>query len=544
MSTTMPDSEPPLPPPAVPPPPDSPDVLEELEEEAQQMLNESQVPDSLGDSLGTTDLFAELDATVAENAPEPEDAPTAGAGSREDLDDEVAAALEAELFGDAADAPGSIVDSLEAELFGPSAMGAKEAGAEIAAAVDAELSRTGGAAAAGAESFEETLGAEEAAAAERELSERELFGSPARGASEEREPGSTATEKPQRASPLPSDLEAQREADEGPYDPKTSRYMRDAQGVLWHKWKVDYASRGGGGSAQCRDQDCLERHAQGGVRSIEKGCLRIGRRVMMDLDKSGEGSVTMLWHHARCIFNTFLRARKTTRILETEHDIEGFSAITPEDQDALRRLIEGNDNIRNVRFRVFEGHLPEVTPPKRGRGPARVAGGGDPGANPVGVPPETPAMKRRRKLLEDKELRVGDRLWTHFRCLPRDAVRDGAPPGVVLGPVKSEKPELAMAREEITNGTVVVQFESEAHEKDRTELYKSRRGKKIKGWLRYPRLFEGKKQRVPVTWIQWNRTPPLLCGCTRQEWGHKCDCGIACNRGHGVKVWGVGDTPA
>ena len=35
--------------------------------------------------------------------------------------------------------------------------------------------------------------------------------------------------------------------------------------------QVDYAARGGGGRAQCRDTDCLERHNQGGVRTIEKG---------------------------------------------------------------------------------------------------------------------------------------------------------------------------------------------------------------------------------------------------------------------------------
>merc|ERR1719171_1376053 len=97
--------------------------------------------------------------------------------------------------------------------------------------------------------------------------------------------------------------EAMREEAEGPYDHKTSRFTRDAEGNLLHKWKVDYAARGGGGRAQCRDSDCLERHDQGGVRTIEKGCLRIGRRVLMEQDQDGNGgTMHIMWHHARCIF--------------------------------------------------------------------------------------------------------------------------------------------------------------------------------------------------------------------------------------------------
>lgn len=42
---------------------------------------------------------------------------------------------------------------------------------------------------------------------------------------------------------------------------------------------------------RCRDTDCLERQAQAGVCSIEKGALRIGRRVL----PQKEGEVMILW---------------------------------------------------------------------------------------------------------------------------------------------------------------------------------------------------------------------------------------------------------
>lgn len=550
----MPDSEPPLPPPAGSPP-DSPDVLEELEADAQQLL-ESQVMDSLDDSLktdslNTSDLFDEPSATPVDGPAELHTSASRAADIADDLDGEVFAALEEELglFGSSPRAAADTAQArLDAELFGPEAPSVSKAGAEVAATVEAGLSGSAvGAAAPGATANllgTESIGGEEAKAAdrEREMSEAELFGSDV----EDTAAAAAAAENwlnrnPQAAERLDTDLETQMENDEGAFDARTSRYMKDAEGNLLYKWKVEYAPRGGGGVAQCRDSDCLERHAQGGVRSIEKGCLRIGRRVLMDPDKSGEGKVSILWHHARCMFNTFLRARNNTRIIETVADLEGFSAIAQEDQDMIRRIIEDNTDIKNVRFRAFNGQVPTVTPTKRGD--KRGAGGGAPGTGPPGAFAEGSAAKKRREAVEERHLGVGDRVWTHFRCLPRDAVQDGAPPGVVLGPVKSEKPELATIREESADGTVIVQFESEAHEKDRTELYKSRRGKRLKGWLRYPRLFEGKKQRVPLTWVQWKRNPPSLCGCTQQSWGHRCDCGISCGRGVSNKVYGVGDTP-
>jgi len=286
-----------------------------------------------------------------------------------------------------------------------------------------------------------------------------------------------------------------------------------------HKWKVDYASRGGGGQAQCRDTDCLEKINQGGVRTIEKGCMRIGRRVMLEEDRPP----TMLWHHARCIFNTFLRARKSTRTIESELDIEGFEALNYEEKEILRRIIDKDENLRNVRFRSLDGGTTH-TPQKRD-------------ASGVADSSGLTGAKKRRKEPEDRTLDKGDRVWTHFRCLPKEGA---LPPGAVGATVKSAKPELAMVRSDVEGDAVIVQFESAETEKERIELYNSKKGRRIRSWLTYPRIFEGRKQRVPMAWIAWNRKPPQMCSCTKQEWAHACDCGISCGRGAQRAIWGVG----
>lgn len=295
-----------------------------------------------------------------------------------------------------------------------------------------------------------------------------------------------------------------------------SRYMRDENDRMLHKWKVEYASRGGGGRAMCRDLECLERHEQAGVRTIEKGELRIGRRVLMDKDGGG-GHLVMMWYHARCIFNTFLRSRKVTRVIESAEDLEGFEDVQLEDQAMLRRFIDGSEDVRGARGRA--GGKRSLETPEKGSG---------------GL--DEPASKRQNSGMQSRVFKKGDRAWTFCRVRPPASHMPG--PGAEYA-VKSPKPELGMIREEEKEGHFILQFESAEHEKERIEKYGDRRHVKIRAWLRYPRIFEGKKQRIPTAWIQWNRPPPRLCGCTKQAWGHECDCGIACTRGSSVMVWGV-----
>lgn len=313
------------------------------------------------------------------------------------------------------------------------------------------------------------------------------------------------------AVPAPPVSTGGREADYASRGDKFSRFTKDSEGNLVHKWKCDYATRGGGGRAQCRDLDCLERHEQGGVRTIDKGCLRIGRRVLMPGSHGQDPQMTFFWHHARCIFNTFLRSKKETRLIESEHDIEDFNLISMEDQALLRRIIAGAEDLRKARF--AEGQGAHSTPAKRSLDGMEF----------------TPV--KRRKTTDTPELKVGNRVWTHCRVRAPAPPGGGPPVGDVA--VKSAKPELAMIVEEPTSdGRLVVQFESQETEKSRLERHAQKKFKQIRGWLRYPRVFDGKKQRVSIDWIKADRPPPQMCGCCKQDWGH-------CSRSNRSTVWGV-----
>ncbi|CAJ1417565.1 unnamed protein product [Effrenium voratum] len=215
-------------------------------------------------------------------------------------------------------------------------------------------------------------------------------------------------------------------------------------------------------------------------------------------------------YHAQCIFNAFRRARKNTRVIESVDDLEGFSEIEAEDQEMLRRIIAGTEDLRAAQF----------------AGVPRKRGAEEP----------THAAKRRKEeedVRKQVDIRKGNRVWTH--CRVRVADRDGMP---AAG--KSQKRELGMIVEEETDGQLLIQFESKEHEKERLEMLQKKRYSRIRGWLRYPRLFEGTKQKVPLDWIDKTRQPPRLCGCKLQEWGHGCPCGITCSRGIRTSVWGVG----
>ncbi|CAK9033578.1 Hypothetical protein SCF082_LOCUS20545 [Durusdinium trenchii] len=224
---------------------------------------------------------------------------------------------------------------------------------------------------------------------------------------------------------------------------------------------------------------------------------------------------------------------QTTRVIQSTDDLEGFEAIRSEetweiwkseagedgvtlDQDLLRRIIGGLEDVRQVQFGLGES-----------TGQRKRGAEDDPAAV---------AAKRRReeeKLKEQIDIRKGNRCWAH--CLVRFTDRDGS-----LRAKKSDKPELGMIVKEEEGGYVQIQFESKEHETERLEMMKKKRYGRIKGWLRYPRFFEGQIQKVDPKWIQKTRPPPRLCSCVQQEWNHRCDCGITCTRGTTVKVWGVG----
>ena len=92
-----------------------------------------------------------------------------------------------------------------------------------------------------------------------------------------------------------------------------------------NKYAADYAKRVAG---------CKKCKAK-----IGKGELRLAK-VVANFFSDGEGDMKQ-YYHAHCLFETFIRARATTRIIEEADDIQGLSDLQQEDKDKLNQLIKG-----------------------------------------------------------------------------------------------------------------------------------------------------------------------------------------------------------
>ena len=73
---------------------------------------------------------------------------------------------------------------------------------------------------------------------------------------------------------------------------------------------------------------------------IEKGELRMAK-IVPNFFHDGDGEMKQ-YHHPRCIFETFIKARSTTKIIEEADNIEGFTDLQQDDKDMLNQLIKGN----------------------------------------------------------------------------------------------------------------------------------------------------------------------------------------------------------
>ena len=47
------------------------------------------------------------------------------------------------------------------------------------------------------------------------------------------------------------------------------------------------------------------------------------------------------WHHPKCLFEMFERARATTKIIDSSDEIEGFTELTDDDKKLIKGLIAG-----------------------------------------------------------------------------------------------------------------------------------------------------------------------------------------------------------
>jgi hypothetical protein len=93
-----------------------------------------------------------------------------------------------------------------------------------------------------------------------------------------------------------------------------------------NKFCADYDKRGMAACKKCKQK-------------LTKGQMRLGK---VTVNPFGDGGGDMkLWHHPQCLFDTFLRARASTKIIEDPSDVEGFNDLQDEDKDAIRDLIAG-----------------------------------------------------------------------------------------------------------------------------------------------------------------------------------------------------------
>ena len=94
-----------------------------------------------------------------------------------------------------------------------------------------------------------------------------------------------------------------------------------------NKYLVGYAKLGTSSCKKCKQK-------------IDKGALRIAKLTTNPFsDEAGE---MKQWFHPQCIFESFQRARATTKKIEEPDDVEGFSDLQQEDKDRILKLIKGN----------------------------------------------------------------------------------------------------------------------------------------------------------------------------------------------------------
>lgn len=105
------------------------------------------------------------------------------------------------------------------------------------------------------------------------------------------------------------------------------RIVNFSRGVMAdNKYIVGYAKLGTSSCKKCKQK-------------IEKGGLRIGKVTPNPF--TDDGGDMKQWFHPKCIFETFVRARATTKKIEDPDDAEGFYDLKDEDKDEIKKLIDG-----------------------------------------------------------------------------------------------------------------------------------------------------------------------------------------------------------
>ena len=88
---------------------------------------------------------------------------------------------------------------------------------------------------------------------------------------------------------------------------------------------------------------------------IEKGEIRIAKITKNAFSDDGD---MKLYHHPKCIFDTFKKARATTKIIEDPTDLEGWEDVEQKDREMILKLIKETD-------RGSTSSSPSKTPTKK-----------------------------------------------------------------------------------------------------------------------------------------------------------------------------------
>ena len=97
-----------------------------------------------------------------------------------------------------------------------------------------------------------------------------------------------------------------------------------------NRYSVDYAKLGTSACKKCKGK-------------IAKGEIRIAKITPSPFS---EGDTMKVYHHVACIFETFLHARATTKIIESSTDLDGWSNISRADRDIISEQIKEIETAR------------------------------------------------------------------------------------------------------------------------------------------------------------------------------------------------------
>lgn len=121
-----------------------------------------------------------------------------------------------------------------------------------------------------------------------------------------------------------------------------------ARNMSDNRFSIDYAKR----QAGCKK--CKQK--------IEKGEVRIAKITASPFSDDGE---MKNYHHPACMFETFKKARATTKIIEDPSDLEGWCDIKQEDKEPILQLIKETERTSPKK----------TTTPKKTATPKKVASG-------------------------------------------------------------------------------------------------------------------------------------------------------------------------